>query len=79
MRGVRRRVLLSGFSPLRRWSRSPSGSARRRWRSPVLAAIALAEHNADPGHLVGRPPAREHRRRGPGPAARRGRRAGRDL
>ena len=46
---------------------------------PVLAAAALAEHLADPGHLVGRPPAREHRRRGPVPAARRRRRVGRDL
>jgi pyridoxine 4-dehydrogenase len=26
---------LGGFSPLRRWSRSPSASARGRWRSPV--------------------------------------------
>ena len=48
-------------------------------QGPVLAAIALAEHNADPGHLVGRPPAREHRRRGPDPARRRRSRAGRDL
>ena len=30
-------------------------------------------------HLVGRPPTREHRRRGPDPARRRHRRAGRDL
>jgi hypothetical protein len=35
---------------------------------PVLAAAALAEHLADPGHLAGRPPAREHRPRGPVPA-----------
>ena len=46
---------------------------------PVLAAAALAEPDADPGYLVGRPPAREHRRRGPGPARRRRSRARRDL
>jgi hypothetical protein len=45
----------------------------------VLAAAALAEHNADPGHLVGRSPAREHRRRRLGPAGRRHGRAGPDL
>jgi hypothetical protein len=45
----------------------------------VLAATALAEHHADPGYLVGRPPAREHRRRGPDPARRSRSRAGRDL
>ncbi len=37
----------------------------------VLAAAALAEHHADPRHLVGRPPAREHRWRSPYPSARR--------
>ena len=46
---------------------------------PVLAAAALAEHHADPGHLVGRSPAREHRRRRLGPAGRRRGRAGHDL
>jgi aryl-alcohol dehydrogenase-like predicted oxidoreductase len=48
-------------------------------RRLVLAATALAEPDADPGHFVGRSPAREHRRRGDGPAARRGSRTGRGL
>jgi aryl-alcohol dehydrogenase-like predicted oxidoreductase len=45
----------------------------------VLAATSLTESDADPGQFVGRTPAREHRRRGSGPALRRGSQAGRDL
>ena len=65
---------LGGFSPLqsdvlesvaKRLGATPMAVA------PVLAAAALAEHHADPGHLVGRPPAREHRRRSPDPVRRR--------
>jgi len=44
-----------------------------------MAATSPPAAQADPGYLVGRPPTREHNRRGPDPARRSRSRAGRDL
>jgi hypothetical protein len=65
---------LGGFSPLQ--SDVLESVAKRLGATPMAVAEswllkALAEHNADPGHLVGRPPAPEHRWRSPDPSGRR--------
>ena len=56
---------LGGFTPLQSGDAGRGGRPSRRHadgRRAGLAAAALAEHPADPGHLVGRPSARERRR-----------------
>ena len=56
---------LGGFTPLQSDTlesvASPSGG-HTDGRRARLAAATLAEHPADPRHLIGRAPAREHRR-----------------
>ena len=73
-RGHRLRRVL----PARRLHPAPVGDAERRRRAagrlgaagrPGLAAAAVARDGPHPRDLVGGPPAREHRRGGPGPAA----------
>jgi len=62
---------LGGFPPLQ--SEMLELVAKRLDATPMAVAqswptAALAEHNADPLHLVGCPPARKHRRRSSNPA-----------